>query len=74
MAAFYVPRSQPDRLSVNACCLDDIDGSSLRPKRFFDGRHWEDAQMKRVADGAHLAPEGYNGATTLQAVIDKALA
>ena len=26
MHAFYVPRSQPDRITVNARCLDDIDG------------------------------------------------
>ena len=43
MHAFYVPRSQPDRITVNARCLDDIDGPSLKPTRFFDGRHWEEA-------------------------------
>jgi len=37
--AFYVPRSQADSISVNARCLDDIDGPSLKPTRFFDGRH-----------------------------------
>jgi hypothetical protein len=72
MAPFYVPRSQPDRISVNARCLDDIDALSLSPKRFFDGRHWEQAQMQRIADGAHTAPEGYAGAVTLQAVLDRA--
>ena len=41
MHAFYVPRSQPDRITVNARCRDDIDGPSLKPPRFFDGRHWE---------------------------------
>jgi hypothetical protein len=35
MHAFYVPRSQPDRITVNARCLDDIDGPSLKPTRFF---------------------------------------
>ena len=25
MHAFYVPRSQPDRITVNARCLDDVD-------------------------------------------------
>ena len=34
MHAFYIPRSQPHRLSVNARCLDDIDGPSLKPMRF----------------------------------------
>jgi len=26
-----VPRSQPDRITVNARCLDDVDGPSLKP-------------------------------------------
>ena len=33
MHAFYVPRSQPDRITVNARCLDGIDGPSLKPTR-----------------------------------------
>ena len=41
MHAFYVPRSQPDGISVNARCLDDVDGATLTPTRFFDGRHWK---------------------------------
>ncbi|HVY17265.1 MAG TPA: GFA family protein [Rhodopila sp.] len=73
MAAFYVPRSQPHRISVNARCLDDIDGPSLAPRRFFDGRHWEDAQQKRIAEGAYTAPEGFNGAVTLKGILDRAL-
>src|SRR6185312_11332325 len=48
MHAFYIPRAQPHRISVNARCLDDIDGPSLKPNRFFDGRHWEDAQRRRT--------------------------
>lgn len=74
MHAFYVPRSQPDRLSVNARCLDDIDGPSLAPKpaRFFDGRHWEDAQQKRISEGAHVAPPGLSGAETLKSILDRA--
>ena len=47
MHAFYVPRSQPDRITVNARCLDDVAGPSLKLTRFFDGRHWEEAR----ADG-----------------------
>jgi hypothetical protein len=35
MHAFYVPRSQPDRITVNARCIDGIDGPSLKPSRFF---------------------------------------
>ena len=72
MHAFYVPRSQPDKISVNARCLDDIDGSTLNPSRFFDGRHWEEAQSKRIAEGAYTAPVGLNGATTLQGILDRA--
>ena len=34
MHAFYIPRSQPDKITVNARCLDDIDGPSLKPTRF----------------------------------------
>jgi hypothetical protein len=74
MAPFYIPRSQPDRISVNARCLDGIDGMALRATRFFDGQHWEDAQKKRLASGAHTAaPEGYQGATTFRMIIERAL-
>ena len=31
MHAFYIPRLQPDRITVNARCLDGIDGPSLEP-------------------------------------------
>jgi hypothetical protein len=72
MHAFYVPRSQPDRITVNARCLDGIDGPSLKPSRFFDGRHWEEAQRKRIADGGHAAAAGLNGAVTLQSILDRA--
>lgn len=47
--AFYVPRSDPDKVSVNARCLDDIDPSTLHPSRTFDGRNWEDAMRARRA-------------------------
>jgi hypothetical protein len=47
--AFYVPRSDPDQISVNARCLDDIDVSVLKPSRFFDGRNWEAAFAVRQA-------------------------
>jgi hypothetical protein len=38
--SFYVPRSHPDGISVNACCIDEgsIESMSVRP---FDGRDWE---------------------------------
>ena len=71
MHAFYIPRSQPDRVTVNARCLDDIDGPSLKPTRFFDGRHWEDAQRRRIEAGGHLAarPERRGDAA---AILDRA--
>ena len=72
MHAFYVPRSQPDRITVNARCIDGIDGPSLKPSRFFEGRHWEKAQRKRIAEGGHTAPAGLNGAATLQHILDHA--
>ena len=39
--SFYVPRSHPDGISVNARCLDPgtVDSVTIEP---FDGRHWED--------------------------------
>jgi len=71
MHAFYVPRSQPDSITVNARCLDDIDGPSLKPTRFFDGRHWEQAQRRRIAEGGHVAVAGLNGAVTLKTILDR---
>jgi hypothetical protein len=42
MHPFYVPRSDPDKIDVNARCLDGVDVASLRPRQF-DGRNWEQA-------------------------------
>jgi len=38
--SYYVPRSHPDGVSVNARCLDDapLDWFEIRD---FDGQHWE---------------------------------
>jgi hypothetical protein len=72
MHAFYIPRSQPDRITVNARCLDGIDGPNLKPTRFFDGRHWEEAQRRRIAEGGHEPPAELNGAATLQSVLERA--
>lgn len=44
---FYVPRSDPDKIDVNARCIDGIDLTALTPK-YFDGAHWEDAIEKKV--------------------------
>ena len=73
MHAFYIPRSQPHRVSVNARCLDDIDAATLTPKGFFDGRHWEDAQRQRIAETGRAPPPDAHGAKTLQAILDRAL-
>jgi hypothetical protein len=72
MHAFYIPRSQPDRLTVNARCLDGIDGPSLTPAGFFDGQHWEEAQRHRIAAGGAVAPAGLSGAATLKRILDRA--
>jgi hypothetical protein len=44
---FYVPRSDPDKIDVNARCLDDIDLTAIARKTF-DGRNWEAAMQKDV--------------------------
>lgn len=38
--SFYVPRSDPDGISVNARCLDPGTVTSMEVKPF-DGRNWE---------------------------------
>jgi hypothetical protein len=45
--AFYVPRSDPDKIDVNVRCLDGVDLASLAPK-LFDGRNWEAAMHQHV--------------------------
>jgi hypothetical protein len=47
MHPFYVPRSDPDKIDVNARCLDNVDLSKLSPKPF-DGKHWEAAMQQNV--------------------------
>ena len=44
---FYVPRSDPDKIDVNARCLDNIDLAAVSPKSF-DGKHWEAAIQHHV--------------------------
>ena len=44
---FYVPRSDPDKIDVNARCLDGFDTLGITPKRF-DGRNWEAAMQQDV--------------------------
>jgi len=45
--AFYVPRSDPDKIDVNVRCLDGVDLSALAIKRF-DGKNWETAIQQKV--------------------------
>lgn len=45
--AFYVPRSDPDKIDVNVRCIDDVDLSALSIK-IFDGQHWEEAMTEKV--------------------------
>ena len=45
--AFYVPRSDPDKIDVNVRCLDNIDLTTITVHPF-DGRNWEDAMDGRV--------------------------
>jgi hypothetical protein len=47
---FYVPRSDPDKIDVNARCLDGVDLAALEIVPF-DGRHWEDAIKKERGEG-----------------------
>ena len=39
---FYTPRSHPDKVDVNANCLDTFVSESW-PRERFDGRNWEDS-------------------------------
>ena len=73
MHPFYVPRSDPDRISVNARCLDGIDGPALKPVRLYDGRHWEEAQQKRISEGGRVVPAGLKGEVTLKTILDRAV-
>jgi hypothetical protein len=45
--AFYVPRSDPDKIDVNVRCIDGIDIAALSIKTF-DGQHWEEAMGQKV--------------------------
>ena len=39
---FYVPRSDPDKISVNVRCLEGVDADGLAVDAF-DGENWEQA-------------------------------
>ena len=42
-----MPRSDPDKIDVNARCIDGIDLAVL-PLKYFDGKNWEQAMEKEV--------------------------
>ncbi len=44
--SFYVPRSDPEGISVNARCLDPGTVTSMEV-RGFDGKNWEDAIRRK---------------------------
>jgi hypothetical protein len=46
VAPFYIPRSDPDKIDVNARCLEGVELASLRIERF-DGRNWEKSYRER---------------------------
>jgi hypothetical protein len=50
--SFYIPRSHPDGVSVNARCIDEgsVESMSVKP---FDGRDWEKgrAQYQEIPRG-----------------------
>lgn len=50
--SFYVPRSNPDGISVNVRCLDEGTAMSVTVLPF-DGRHWDEA----AGALAHLSRE-----------------
>jgi len=45
--AFYVPRSDPDKIDVNVRCLDGVDPRRLAISPF-DGQNWEDSMAGTV--------------------------
>jgi hypothetical protein len=50
--SFYVPRSYPDRFSINLRCIDGVDPADMQVDRTFDGRNWEEAMRKRASEDA----------------------
>ena len=47
IAPYGHPRLDPDKISVNVRCLDDIDVAALEIDRIpFDGKNWEQAAAK----------------------------
>ncbi len=44
---FYTPRSHPDKVDVNARCIESLDLSRLRIMQF-DGQNWEAARATLI--------------------------
>ncbi len=45
--AFYVPRSDPDKIDVNVRCLDDVDLGAIQIA-LFDGQNWQSSIQGHV--------------------------
>lgn len=58
-APYYVPRSDPGKLDVNARCLEGVDLATI-PREPFDGRDWERAFA--AYDAARAEPDAPTGA------------
>jgi hypothetical protein len=50
VSPFRIPRSDPDKLTVNVRCLDGIDPRAF-PVREFDGQHWEESMRAERGPG-----------------------
>jgi hypothetical protein len=48
VAPFYIPRSDPHKVDVNARCIDGVDLARI-PVVSFDGRNWELARNRERA-------------------------
>jgi hypothetical protein len=42
ISPYYIARSHPDKIDINARCVDGVDVAALRPVPF-DGQNWEAA-------------------------------
>ncbi len=48
--SYYIPRSNPDGVSINVNCLDSLEGTEFKHE-LFDGQNWE----KHAALLSHLS-------------------
>src|SRR5262252_6578273 len=53
MHAFYVPRSETGQDHRERALPRGRRRAKLKPDRFCEGRHWEEAQRRRIAEGGH---------------------